>query len=380
MTKLFPLINQDFNRQLLLNAINNERIANAYLFYGPEGSGHEGFALELAAMLNCTHPAERPCTQCASCHKTRTLEHANLQMVFPLPIRNVSGSDSDPFKGFSQSEMEEIQAQIQQKAINPYEKISIPNAKHISISLVRDVKRKIYLTAQEPGWKVTVFFDAHLMTEEAANAFLKILEEPPPKSTFILTTSRADTLIPTIRSRCQPVFFPPLPQFDVERRLQEQGVPSDQIKLIVGLAGGDIGKALRLAQAELDELKQLTLEILRSIAVWNVEKIYGFTDTLASLYRQDPERFRQVMQSVSFWFRDAMILKFSADEDHLIHRDLKTEIGKFVKAFPLFDGFELYSAVENCIDLAEHNVYINLALQNMFFQMYSLIKPKKKSS
>ena len=372
---LFPLINQECNHQLLLNAIRNERVANAYLFYGPSGSGHEGFALEFAAMINCQNPPEIPCGHCKSCAKMKTLEHPNLNLIFPVPISKDS-SDNNPFSAVSTAEMEEIQKSIQEKAKNPYLKISVPNAKHISIQFIRDTKHKLYLTSQESGWKVTVILDAHLMTEQAANAFLKILEEPPEKSTFILTTSQADQLIPTIRSRCQPVFFPPLPSEQVAEYLKKAEIPEDQINLLIGLAGGSLERAIQLSQHDLAQLKADTLDILRAIAVWNVKKIYNYTESLATLYRRDPEYFTQLLLSIAFWFRDAVVLQSGKAKSEMVHPDLESEIQKFSQAFSHFDAFGVYSAVENCIDLARRNVYITLALQDLFFQIHNLMKPK----
>ncbi len=374
---LFPLINQDFNRNLLLNALEHDRVANAYLFYGPEGSGHEGFALEFAAMLNCNSNNERPCGKCLSCRKMKTLEHANLQLVFPIPIKKDTSSDKKPFMSLSQSEIYEIQNIIQKKAKNPYEKISITNAQHISINFIREIKRTIYLTSPEKGWKVVIIFDAHLMTEQASNAFLKILEEPPPESIFILTSSKLGKLIPTIHSRCQPIYFPPLPKSSLESVLSSKGIPENRRRLIIRLSSGDLNQAVNLSETDLTKLKERTLEILRAIAVWNIEKIYKFIEILSTLYKQEPENFTLLMLSISSWFRDAAVIKTGCPDTELIHSDLKTEISKFVKAFPDFDGFELNASIENCIDFIQRNVYINLALLNMFFKIHDAINPGK---
>ncbi|MCK4689210.1 MAG: hypothetical protein KAT41_02820 [Candidatus Marinimicrobia bacterium] len=374
---LFPLINQDFNRKLLLNTLENDRVANAYLFYGPEGGGHEGFALEFTAMLNCTSNNERPCGKCPSCRKMKTLEHANLQLIFPMPIKKDTSSDNQPFKSLSQSEIAEIQNIIKKKSENPYEKISIPNAKHISINFIREIKRTIYLTSPEKGWKVVIVFDAHLMTEQASNAFLKILEEPPPKSVFILTSSNPSNLIPTIQSRCQPIYFPPLSLSSLESVLSSKEIPESSRRLIISLSSGDLNQAIDLSETDLTKLKESTLEILRSIAVWNIEKIYKLIETLSILYKQEPENFTQLMLSLSFWFRDAAASKIGCPDTELIHSDLKTEISKFVKAFPDFNGFKMNTSVENCIDFIKRNVYINLALLNMFFKIRDAINPGK---
>jgi DNA polymerase-3 subunit delta' len=375
---LFPLINQEKNLKLLKNIIANERVANAYLFYGQEGSGTEGFALEFAAMLNCTSGNDSPCGNCSSCRKIKHLEHSNLELVFPIPIYKDNSADSDPFKGFSAAEMENIQEIIHKKSQNPYEKIAIPKAKHIPINFIRETKRKTYLRSQEPGWKVIVIFDAHLLTEPAANAFLKILEEPPEKSTFILTTSNMNAILPTIASRCQPIYFPPLSPAVLKEFLLSKNIPENQTQLIIRLSGGDVSQVLNFIETDLNQIKDLTLDILRAIAVWNIKKIYKYVEKLADLYRKDSVQFKQIMLSIAFWFRDAIIIKEQLGESELIHSELINEIRKLSDAFPDFDPYSASSSVENCIDFINRNVYINLALINMFFNLHHALNSGKK--
>jgi DNA polymerase-3 subunit delta' len=370
---LFPLLNQQKNLELLKNIILNQRVGNAYLFYGPEGSGHEGFAIEFAAMLNCQTSADIPCGTCNSCHKIRLLEHANLELVFPIPVRKDTSAAADPFKGFSLAEMTEIQEIIRNKASNPYEKINVPNARHIPINFIRAIKQKTYLKSPEPGWKVIIIFDAHLMTEPAANAFLKILEEPPEKSTFILTTSNPNILLPTIISRCQPIYFPALSPSVIKQYLLDRNVPEQQTDLIIRLAGSEIVSALRLAETDFTPLKEKILDLLRSLATLNIEKLYKYVEDLAALYQEDLAQFQQIILALIFWFRDAMILKAQLNETELILKELAPEISKFIAAFPNFDAYLASSSVENCVDFINRNVYIKLALLNLFFNLNQAI-------
>ncbi len=374
---LFSLIDQEKILQQLKNIINHKRVGNAYLFYGPEGSGTEGFALEFAAMLNCQSGGEVPCGKCNGCHKFRCLEHGNLEMVYPIPVRKDQGTDSDPFKKFSMAEMEEIQDLIRIKSQNPYAKITVPKAKHIPINFIREVKRKTYLRSQEPGWKVVVIFDAHLMTEAAANAFLKILEEPPEKSTFILSTSNMSAVLPTVISRCQPIYFPPLSSPKLKDYLLGKDIPESRVNLVIRLSGGDVNKALNLFESDLDKLIKLTLDIMRMTAVWNIKKIFNYVETLSAIYREDSAQFQQILLAISFWFRDAAVLKEQANAVEIIHSDLEAEILKFARAFPDFDPHFAVSSVENCIDFINRNVYINLALMNMFFNLNHAINSGK---
>ncbi|HDP67320.1 MAG TPA: DNA polymerase III subunit [Candidatus Marinimicrobia bacterium] len=376
---LFPLINQKTNLDFLTNAIKHQRVSNAYLFYGPEGSGSEGFALEFAAMLNCQSGTPTPCGTCNACKKIRRLEYSNLELVYPIPIRKDTIANDEPFKKFSLAEIEEIQEIIRNKAQNPYLKIKVPKAQHIPINFIREIKRRTYLRSQESGWKVVVIFDAHLLTEPAANAFLKILEEPPEKSTFILTSSNINTILPTIVSRCQALYFPALSPDQMRDYLIQHNAPENYVNLIIRLSAGDVNQALSLIDTEIDQFVSLTLDILRSVAVWNIKSVYNFVESLSAMQREDTIRFKQILLSIAFWFRDAVILKKGSESGDLVHSALQAEISNFVKAFPDFDPFYALTSVENCIDFINRNVYIKLALLNLFFNLKQALHTGKNS-
>ncbi|HPB00750.1 MAG: DNA polymerase III subunit tau [Candidatus Marinimicrobia bacterium ADurb.Bin030] len=374
---LFPLINQTENRNLLRNIVATGRVANTYLFYGPEGSGTEGFALEFAAMLNCSSKSERPCGICQSCKQMKTLEHPNLTLVFPIPGSPDSKPGDSPFKKFKEGEMDEIRQIIQNKSRNPYDKIIVKKALVIPINFIREIKRHIYLAPQNGGQKVVVIFDAHLMNDEAANAFLKILEEPPDNSTIILSTAYPDQLLPTVQSRCQWLYFPPLPEAELKEFLIKKGYPLENIRLAIRLSGGNVSQLTQLIEHDLSDIKELTLAIFLDIAAWKVSNLYNHIQKMTTIYRQDPEKFAQLMQSLIFWIRDAELIRQGQPIDDIIHLDYAERLTNFVKKFPDFDAQNMKVSVENCVDFINKNVYINLALIEMFFKLKKQLNNSK---
>lgn len=374
--KLFSLINQEKNRKFLKQAVENEKIANGYLFYGAEGSGFEGFAMEFAAMLNCQSEGEKPCGECSSCKKMKNLEHGNLSLIYPIPsVPNIT--NENPITKLTKGEIENIQQIIKEKAQNPYKKIRIERANNIPISLIRFMKKEIYLTAPESGWKIVIVFDADMMKAEAANAFLKILEEPPKKTTIIMTTSNINKILPTIKSRCKPLYFNKLSNEDIRKFLQDKELSEDEKQLLINLSGGNMTALYRLLEQNISEIKALTLEILRTIAGWNKKKIYDTIPTLAKIQKDDKEMFLQLLTSINFWFRDAELLRLGITDHELVHTDQRLSIEKFVENYPDFQAFEINKVIDNCIDFIKRNVYINLALMDMFFQIKKYIGKKK---
>jgi DNA polymerase-3 subunit delta' len=329
-------------------------------------------------MLNCESDDLEACGQCPSCKRMSKLEHANLQLVYPLKPSSSSKDTRDPFSGLKDEQIEEIQDEIQKKSENPYYKINLSKARSIPISFIRYIKKNIYLSSQSNGWKVVIILDAHLMTNQAANAFLKVLEEPPKRSVFILTTSKISELLPTIKSRCQQLFFPPLKNEVMLEALSEKELDQDQLKLIINLAGGSFSEATRLCEQNIDEIKKKTIEILRTLARWDKEAVYNYLDDLQKLYKDDSKAFLQLIRSINFWFRDAACLKAGADQAELIHNDQFTQIKNFVENYPDFRPDKVNKALENCIDLLERNVYINLVLIETFFKIREYAFKRKK--
>lgn len=374
--KLFNIVNQQKNREFLEQAVKNEKIANGYLFYGSEGSGYEGFAMEFAAMLNCHSHSHKPCGQCPSCKKMKSLEHGNVSLLYPVPAVTVTNNEN-PITRLSKSDIENLQQLIQEKARNPYKKIRMEKANNIPISLIRSLKKEIYLSAPEEGWKVVIVFDADLMKQEAANAFLKILEEPPAKTTIILTTANISKILPTIKSRCKPLYFNKLSSDDIKEYLADKNLSEIEIQLLVNLSGGNITALLKLLEKDISEIKSQTLEILRTIAGWNKKNIYYTIPKLAKIQKSDPELFIQIMSSINFWFRDAELIRLGIDQSQLVHGDQYETLKKFVENYPDFQPWEISKVIDNCIDFINRNVYINLALTNMFFQIKKYIGKKR---
>jgi DNA polymerase III subunit delta' len=190
---------------LVLAAI---RPHHAYLFAGPEGSGKQLAARAFAAALLCPQGG---CGECRDCRLALEDRHPNLLLVEPegRDIRVGDGPDDD--------------------------------------GTARWMVARAYLTPPEPGRKVLRLDQADRMTEEAADVLLKALEEPPADTVFVLSSARPDEVPETIRSRCQIVTFHPLAESFVVDTLTAEGVEAERARVAARLAGGNLGRARRIA-------------------------------------------------------------------------------------------------------------------------------------
>ncbi|MGH2676135.1 MAG: ATP-binding protein [Actinomycetota bacterium] len=185
-----------------------ERPHHAYLFAGPEGSGKQLAARAFAAALLCERGG---CGECRDCRLTLEDRHPNLVLVEPegRDIRVGEGADED--------------------------------------GTARWLVARANLTAPERNRKVFRVEQADRMTEEAADVLLKALEEPPPDTVFLLSSARPHEVPETIRSRCQTVTFRPLSEEFVVRTLLDEGIEDGRARLAARLAGGNLGRARRVA-------------------------------------------------------------------------------------------------------------------------------------
>ncbi|HYB71969.1 MAG TPA: DNA polymerase III subunit delta' [Candidatus Sulfotelmatobacter sp.] len=193
--------------ELLRRSLDARRLPHALLFSGPDGVGKRQTALELAKALNCAGPAaERDaCDACAACRLADRGAHPDLLAV-------------------------------------------TPDGRSLKIAQVREVEGHVALSAYAGRRRVAVLDAAELMTLEAANAFLKTLEEPPSAAVLILISSAPTGLLPTIRSRCQEVRFGPLPEDVVAALLAEQGIETEEARRAAALGGGSLTLARAWAE------------------------------------------------------------------------------------------------------------------------------------
>lgn len=220
----FPgILGHERVKTLLSRALAGGRVPPALLFTGPEGVGKKTMALALGRALLCEADAPRPCDRCAACSRCVRSIHPDLFLVEAA-------------------------------------------TKVIKIDQVRDAVREIASGPFEGRARAFVIDDAHEMTEQASNALLKSLEEPPRTSHVILVTASPQALLPTIRSRCQTIRFGPLPAAVVERHLRSAaGVDAEEVALRVSASGGSLGVALSLESRGYREIRERLLGLLESV-------------------------------------------------------------------------------------------------------------------
>lgn len=240
-------VSQERQRIRLMSALRENRFPQAILIDGPVGIGKKALAIELAKALQCSDPNVRPCGHCFGCKMAADVGVTD-GWVVPMEAKEAGARNaSDVSAGSTAKTVQDFkQAYIEEIFKNPYRIDIFSAAAGISVELIRTMTNSFVLKGDRV--RVVIVAEADRMNESAANAFLKTLEEVPPDTYFILTTSSREKMLQTIRSRCLALHLLPLSDDEVKsetlRLLGEDADPSDVTDDVVGLAVGSPGKAL----------------------------------------------------------------------------------------------------------------------------------------
>ena len=336
-TNFDEVVGQTHIIQTLKNAIVQNRIAHAYLFCGPRGTGKTSIAKIFAKTLNCTNSQDAPCGVCENCKMAANGSHPDI--------------------------------------------IEIDAASNNGVDEVRNLIDKVKYAPMQGKYKIYIIDEVHMMTSGAFNALLKTIEEPPAHVIFIFATTEPNKVLPTIISRCQRFDFNKVSMHDIKYRLsvvcKNEGIEIDEngLTLIAQLADGGMRDALSI-------LDQCVAYCSSHIDVNDIRKIYGVVTSedigklFYSVYKKDVDSFVKDIQKYSdmgmdikrltadfiHMLKDSLILDYS-ENSTLVSDMNKDMIRKYFKLAPinfrikcmeeLMDTYNKYTYASNALDYLE---------------------------
>ena len=366
------VINQNRAKEVLSRGIAQNRVAHAYLFYGPDGVGKRAVALAFAQSLQCLNEGERPCNECQACRKVSRMLHPDVHLLFPYPNDVDSADIAERIKQLGENPYVPVDF-VRRPSLTDTSKVSNKQSIYTVARINEELRRAMSFKPVEGTYKIAILTDVESMRQEAANAFLKLLEEPGPATVFVLITSRPDKVLPTIMSRCQQLRFGPLSHKDIESALVDSlDLEPAKASTLARMANGSYSRALDLAENEdLLESRQLILEYIRFSYTQNTDKLSDVIEQLNTLGR---ERLKGVLLLMLGWIRDLMLYKTVGDDSLMINLDQKETIERFCKNVPNANIDAMVRIVEEAIELVGRNVQVYLILVTLSNKLYFAMK------
>lgn len=270
---LSGILGQNRAKKILQNALCNNRVAHAYLFHGPPGIGKKTLARAFARALLCPAAVDDSCGNCSIC-------------------RRIAGEQFPDFV------------------------ILQPAGNYIKIEQIRELQKKAQYKPYESLRKVYLINQAESMTVEAANCMLKILEDPPANTVFLLTAANPYNLLPTIISRCQLVPLEKVAPADIGEMLQERyRITPEMSLLLASLSEGLPGMAVDMAVSDKAlETREMMLRLVDNINSGRVDELLQAAEELD----KKKEILPVILDQLLLWFRDRLVW-VQTGEESLIH-------------------------------------------------------------
>ncbi len=320
MAGFSSIIGHEQIKEHLQNAISMNKVSHAYIFNGPDKSGKMSLAKSFAMALQCEQQSTEGCMKCHSCKQA------------------LSGNQPDII----------------------YLTHEKPNT--ISVDDIRkQIKSDIQIKPYASPYKIYIIDEAEKMNQQAQNALLKTIEEPPAYVVILLLTNNADTFLPTILSRCIILNLKMVPSDIIRNYLMEEyQVPDYKADVCAAFSQGNVGKAIQLASSEdFNEIKNSALQLLKRIK--DIE-LYEMIEAIKQISKYKLE-INDYFDLMLIWYRDVLLYKATSDANSLIFRDEVHNIKKQASKSS-YEGLEsIIKALDKVKIRLNANVNFELAME-----------------
>jgi DNA polymerase-3 subunit delta' len=354
---LDEIIGQKKVKQSLYQIYSTGQLPQALLFMGTEGVGKFHTAIQFLKLLN----SEIINNNKKIANQISLLNEPFVRLIFPLP-RGKNETDDNPYNGLSETQLNNVKEQIALKSENPYHKINIIGGESIKISSIRDISSFTTLSYENIKYRLILIIDAHLMGEEAQNALLKNLEEPPEGVIYILTTTEENKILPTIKSRCWKINFSTLSDSELSDILIKYfDYKYDKVQHVSYFSQGSVNKSIYLLENNFDLLLNKTLNILRfSFAGWYNTAFVEFKEILKN---SDYELLKIIIIFIYTWLNN--LEKLRNGEANSCFEPFLDSLTKFNNKYPNVKVNKLLEELDILLENLDRNVNINIISANI---------------
>jgi len=314
-------------KNILRKSLARDRLPNSLLFSGPDGVGKKETASVIAKALNCLEKSTDACEICANCKDINKENFPDVRFI--APIRDV-----------------------------------------LKIDQMRLLKEAAYLRPMMGKKRIFIIIDADKMNNEAENSLLKVLEEPPLFSFIILLTNSPYDILPTIKSRCQNINFSAISGEDIKKSLIEKGMERDKAKILSLLARGNLNKALSLDEEEIQAQRKKAWLLFMSFL--DKKNMAGLLKKYSNLPRKVvEEELGPLLEIISSFCRDLIVIKEGGDLCYLINQDYKTKMIDMEERIGLEQLLSYLNLLDDSFKGFEYNTNVRLIVSSLIVNFLS---------
>jgi len=361
-------------KQKLIKSVETGRLAHAQLFIGDEGSASFAIAWAYIQLLFCQNRTENDsCGECSSCLKVEKMAHPDVHWSFPVISGKQSQSTSDMY-------LEDFRALM---TANPYsteqqwyQQINADNKQgSISVKEAQELNRKIVLKAYEGSFKVILIWHAEKMHTSTSNKLLKLFEEPPEKTIFLLIAPNKEQLLPTIISRFQTVQVHPLRHEEMDAFFETKHLSAENRSRLTSLAQGNINEALNLLQ-ETVTVDQQTSRFQKWMRLCYQAKIAELSDWAESISKIGREQQKTFLKYALFMVRECLILNYASDNLQRLKKEEKEFSIKFAPFIHQNNAMDLIENLETASRDIERNANSRIVFNDLSLKLVLLLRIK----
>ena len=333
--KFTEVIGQEEAKARLLQMVAGGRLPHAMMLCGPSGSGKMALALAFASYLLCENRGDGgdSCGRCRQCAMVAKWEHPDLHFTFPTIKLPSMSPEHKPVSDDFMRQWRQMLSEGPYFSMNRWmEMMGAENQQAIITAGESDgLTRKLSLKSSQGGYKVSVIWLPERMNQECANKMLKLIEEPPSRTVFIMVCEEPDKLLDTIRSRTQRIDVRRTDDESIRQALVERrGIGEDTARRVARMAGGSWLRAVEALDAdnENDQFLELFQQLMRLAYMRNIRELKHWSDTMQAMGRERQKRFlnyflRLVRENFMYNFRQPeLVYMTQREEDFGASRDI----------------------------------------------------------
>jgi DNA polymerase-3 subunit delta' len=372
--KFSQVIGQEEVKIKLRHAFNEGRIAHAIMFLGPEGNGAFPLALAFAQYVSCPNRTEEDsCGTCPTCRKISSYQFADMYFTFPFFNKSDGGSE----KTICDDYMKEWREQLN---VNPYvglddwrDRLTKENKQlHISVYEAAKIIQNLTLKSFEGGHKFQFIWMAEFLKPDTANKLLKIIEEPPANTIFLLVANSAENILQTILSRVQTIHVPRIDDEHITAALVADNIPAAKAAEIAHFAHGDWNKALRYSRSDNPDeyFSQQFQTWMRMCYKKDMAWLLKWADEIHQLPREEQKHF---LGYALDQIRQNLVLNYTGDEVVRMNRDEKDFSTKFSRFINDLNAEDLMEEISDAYSDIARNAYTKLVLTDLSVRVHYLL-------